>query len=112
MAIIERLPVLAKSLGPVAFDAKLTGSVLVWPEQCFAYAHFNLTATKAWLLDNVYAIRESAIQHLQKIVQVIVCFVQSVESYCDCRFSVLAGPKSPSSPRLFKWDLSADILLV
>jgi hypothetical protein len=29
LAIIERLPVLAKALGPVAFDAKLTGSIMV-----------------------------------------------------------------------------------
>ena len=29
LAIIERLPMLAKSLGPVAFDAKLTPACLV-----------------------------------------------------------------------------------
>eukprot|EP00051_Salpingoeca_urceolata_P032369 m.15421 g.15421 ORF g.15421 m.15421 type:complete len:584 (-) comp5015_c0_seq1:413-2164(-) len=53
LAIIEQLPALAKSLGAKKFDQQLAPLILV-----------------KWLRDNVYAIREAATAHLQKLVEI------------------------------------------
>jgi serine/threonine-protein phosphatase 2A regulatory subunit A len=52
MAIIENIPLLAKQLGPVFFDEKLSNLCM------------------SWLGDVVYSIREAATTNLRKLIEV------------------------------------------